>query len=691
MSNPTSVPITIAMPVAGTANAPKFDGKNVDQFLKHILQHGAKAGITDQDDLVDYILEYSLKRVYKGICFDPVFNVDATGRTWKAATTRLKHLFHSRDKPEDLTTDDLKAYCFKWYREGSLNKKSDVDSYLFGFNQIAQSLIKSKEITDVVANRMFLPGIPKHLVSYIAEKVDPTTRTRTSPPPIDSVVDVLYERLGKNSLDWNPFDAEIACLEGCSETTTNKVRFDNSDNDNNTENESKTEKSLAITWAPSKKPFETLKEVNINKSDFEAMMRSMRDLTIAMTSANRCPPSSALQGELHPCFMCGRIHLDPSHPASCPETTKLVSEGLLVRQQSGRYTLPNGDKLPCFPPGHLGGIAALLRDQATYVNTQSNSRGHWDLPPHQSASAGSIMLSYQDQDLFNGDVFAISSRDAEREFYKDYFYGNANPALRSGKNTDAQHDPTSQQNRGQTRTPPPSRPPPQCKQGPPPSNIKVLRDDDIPMAPPSNNNSDRPLSRSRPPTHEPKDIRPPTPSKINVPAPPNPINRQDGWHNSLPSKNQQQNPKPRDDKSQVSPSGMQFHYTSDIQDKISPAKVLGKVWDQDVTVSVAELVGCSPALQKMMAEMTRMKRQYNLGKESNYASLDYSRHDSTNLADVPYNPAKIAKSLRISQEDVPKMADFLVRYSSAVLRIPLSKYYAMVTVIISISIDGIPF
>lgn len=91
--------------------------------MKRILQHGAKAGITDQDDLVDYILEYSSKRMYEGIRFDLVFNVDTAGRTWKAATTRLKRLFHSQDELEDLSVDDLKAYCFKWYREGSFAKK----------------------------------------------------------------------------------------------------------------------------------------------------------------------------------------------------------------------------------------------------------------------------------------------------------------------------------------------------------------------------------------------------------------------------------------------------------------------------------------------------------------------------------------------------------------------------------------
>lgn len=55
---PTVVPVIVAMPVPDTPEAPKFNGKEVERFIKKVQAHRKKAGIIDEDDLVDYLIGY---------------------------------------------------------------------------------------------------------------------------------------------------------------------------------------------------------------------------------------------------------------------------------------------------------------------------------------------------------------------------------------------------------------------------------------------------------------------------------------------------------------------------------------------------------------------------------------------------------------------------------------------------------
>ncbi len=196
----------------------------------------------------------------------------------------------------------------------------------------------------------------------------------------------------------------------------------------------------------------------------------------------------------------------------------------------------------------------------TETNTQMNSRQSWtqDPPPHQSSSkdtrTSSIRLVYEGQDLIEGKVYALAS-DIK----------NVGPALRSGKDT--------------TRFDPMKRPSDQ--------KGKSTADQSKPTETvPTNHN----------------------PQQQQVTPPTNPINRSDGWTASIPSKNPSKSAPEVDMKDGTRKTGTsqspQYHFTSDIQDLANPQVVYDEIMNQKVTLPVYQVIGSSPALQKLVGEAT---------------------------------------------------------------------------------------
>lgn len=55
--------LLVPMLISRTPGAPYFDERGVHNFLALILQHGSRAGITNTDELVTFIVRYSSDRV----------------------------------------------------------------------------------------------------------------------------------------------------------------------------------------------------------------------------------------------------------------------------------------------------------------------------------------------------------------------------------------------------------------------------------------------------------------------------------------------------------------------------------------------------------------------------------------------------------------------------------------------------
>ncbi|KAJ3752460.1 hypothetical protein EV360DRAFT_88726 [Lentinula raphanica] len=121
--------IIIPMPVPGMPDAPKFEGKDAREFLEQIEAHGSRAGITENNKLVDFIVRYSSRSIKTDIRFIPEFDPDVEDKTWDAAKKMLLQMFLAQEEPPEVSIRDLEDSCIVWSTDEPFTKKSDVDRY----------------------------------------------------------------------------------------------------------------------------------------------------------------------------------------------------------------------------------------------------------------------------------------------------------------------------------------------------------------------------------------------------------------------------------------------------------------------------------------------------------------------------------------------------------------------------------
>ncbi|KAF9062269.1 hypothetical protein BDP27DRAFT_1368980 [Rhodocollybia butyracea] len=666
MSNPTSLPLVVPMPVAGTNDAPFFEGKDTERYLKKILQHGAKAGIRNNDELVDYILDYCNTEVYESIQYLPAFDPEVTTKTWALSSQRLIRLYRANNTPKDVSVEDLKQYCAAAYFNHPFECTADVDEYQMGFLKLSSALMKRGRLTETYANELFITGIPKHLTGWIITRVPEQNQTISNPPAIDIVVDLLYKRLGKDSIDWNPYDTTIRKHD----SAMKKVHFDDSENSIRSRTDPVEDQRPQPQYIPDSKSTKDevdhianqLRDLRLSmaeqsqqtliarrvdpplnatsRSEIEQLNQQLREMQQTMAQLRQQTPLPGTNTGYGPatCFTCGKVHPDPFKPSRCPVMPELVSEGLVkFDSETKRYNLPDGNSLPRVPKGESGGIARILRA----AKANSSMGGSRDVPPHAVGSTRHASFSYDGMPVFSGDAYAVSSLeeseeyfDNEEEFYQHVydsriFEANSFPQLRSGRNTDNRFDPHSQRGRPQhdrstTNVPVPTVPRPPVVTPPTSTATPPVTQKRLPAQLPTPSTSK--VEDIRPPEGDVTmaDPPPPTPMKkapTSVPKPPNPINREDGWKTSLPAKNPKTDSKPTE---KALPPGQHFKFTSEIQEKGNTMDIAKKIWDTTVTVSVKDLISASLDLQRHFADMTRTKQKYVNTADSHKATYDLS-------------------------------------------------------------------
>ncbi|KAJ3710009.1 hypothetical protein C8R42DRAFT_597817 [Lentinula raphanica] len=651
--------LIMPMPVPGMPDAPKFEGKDTREFLEQIEAHGMRAGITDPNRLVDYIVRYSSRSIKNDIRFMPEFDPEIEGKTWDEASKMLLQMFSAHEEPPEITMRDLEDSCILWSNEEPIMKRSDVDKYQRKFFSIAAPLLKQKMLTNELKGYYFLQGLPKKDQKTVEKKLPAENKKKTNPPTIDAIIKLLHEKIdNKDSILHHNWDSDEEDLEEVRQRLQSRLKRREEDD----EEEAKVRKSLG-------EKAKAMEEITRRMDELSLSMARMA--TASMQGPGR---GSSSRDGVRFCFVCGVPHVDGSVPAKCPEMPNLVRENLVVYDYIARkYTLPNGQDLPRIPFGVSGGVAGMLRGNSSSNPTNGVER----TGPVLSASPASF--SYRNTDVFGNDIFGVASLDQQR--MDEVMEGQVYPSLRSGRET-ARFNPSSQQGRENKK--------------------RVDRDP---------NNFDKP--GYRPPV-----VRgvPPEPTittekpgrkedsermaKIEVPVPPNPINRQEGWKKSQPSTSKGKEKSERDiemSESKVTRdaggknAGTSFHYTSDLQKKADPKKVLDKVLDTEITLSLADLVGCSPALQKLISEVARTRREY--GKEMVSAIISQYEEDGTEAVvdeGYEYDEGQVSSGLCVAEEDKPRLQGFLQTYSNAVTQ-STTKYYAMVTGVFVVMIGGRQF
>ena len=345
------------------------------------------------------------------------------------------------------------------------------------------------------------------------------------------------------------------------------------------------------------------------------------------------------------CFICGKEgeELDHSlHPSRCKLTPGLLTDGLMIfNLTKNRYLLPNGEELPLVP-GYPGGVAAYLRTVAkARAEATTGKDTTRDPPPHMESSSSnqvqiartnSIGLTYGNKDILHGNVFAVTA-------LPNSTYAS-NPSLRSGKDTSSRFNPMER---------------PDDKSKKPAVSAPHPNPTSVPQAP-------KPL--------------PPTPT---IPPPSNSINRKDGWRASLPSNQNRTDVKMGDDTKKQAP-GPQYHFTSDIQERATPADVFEDIMQTKISLPIFQLIGSSPQLQKLVGEATRTRRAYT-SKQTGYSE---NAEDTNETGTHEYEAAKA-----LYAENFDRLPEFLVYYSNAVAVSPQRKFFAMTTGSLRVQINGV--
>ncbi|KAJ3964711.1 hypothetical protein EV361DRAFT_976582 [Lentinula raphanica] len=580
------------------------------------------------------------------IRFMPEFDAEVENKTWSAARRMLLQMFSAHEEPPDVSIRDLEDCCILWSNEEPLAKKADLDRYQRRYFSIVAPLLKQNALTNELKGYYFLQGLPKKDQKYVEKKLPAENKKKSNPPTVEEVIKILSNRAEEES----------------DEETEVKVRRKNSN-----KSDKGKKKKVRIVEDEEEEPEWK------GKQAMEEITRRMDELSLNMAkmASGRSGVSPRPDG-VRFCFICGVPHVEGSVPSKCPEMQNLVRENLIVYgYMTRKYTLPNGRELPRVPYGTAGGMAGMLRSQS---GSRTNP-GSTDNTPNV-LSASPATLSYGNATIFGQNVFGISSLD--QSGVEEAMDMQVYPSLRSGRDTGARFNPAGQQGRENRR---------RAEQDPNNFDKPGFR------PPEARGKAPSPTIRTEQVRKEPEPTKPE--ARIDIPPPTNPVNRPEGWKKSQPSttkfkgKEKEEDIEMTDNKAgKAGPSQGHFHYTSDLQKRADPKSVLDKVLETDITVSLAELVGCSPTLQKMISEVARTRREY--GKE--VVSAIVSEYvDEADEAFVDEGDAleegQVSTGLCIAEEDRPRLQKFLRTYSNAVTQ-STTKYYAMVTGVFTVIIRG---
>nr|GAT48677.1 predicted protein [Mycena chlorophos] len=446
MANATNINTTlhVPMPIACSQNAPFFNGKWAEDFLDQILQHAANAGITDDDELVDYIFKYSSDRVKENIRYIPELDKDTIGRTWNKAKETLLTLYPAADDVPQYTEQNLTDFCESSATKASFKNKSEVQTYYRDFMQIAAPLKKKSIIDDTKQKNYFVSGIPTEMKEWFLNQIPEANRKRSAPPTLASSIAALNKRFDTDSITYEAWKSP--------DRVRNTVSFDLNGNRIDTGTTSTaTEKAPGVSTRPQFQP----NPLNDPITELTRQMEEMKIHLARLQSGNASNPSQQIQRTGKACFMCGLVDTHPLHPSRCNQTALLLSEGLIkLDTDRNRYVMMNGLELPMAPRGQEGGVAAYIR--ALYWSTASEQAG-------PAPRTNSMQLAYGSSAVL-GDRFFADTAPRYNPIRQPEERKKTVPERMSGPGPSAPTKPA-------VPAPAPNRAPPVNSSIPPPPNL----------------------------------------------------------------------------------------------------------------------------------------------------------------------------------------------------------------------------
>ncbi|KAF9021315.1 hypothetical protein BDZ89DRAFT_1138066 [Hymenopellis radicata] len=404
-----------------------------------------------------------------------------------------------------------------------------------------------------------------------------------------------------------------------------ELRFDD---DGNRVTEEITPAPRPPTPGPSAKPQATSSQIEDLTEAMRKMQLSLAELKNEHQSDSRFTPATRR------CWICGEYtNTHPPSPHRCPAMLPLIQEAL-VQMNGNRYTLPNGADLPMVPRNTVGGLAGYLRQQTAAPPTTRITPSQ----PSTSASTSNLGAYFdnggQVLQLGRG-IFGVATLTPHM----------SDPATRS-QTKDNRYNPT-QASDGKGKH----------------------REGTTPVIPPA------------------RVVKPPAPKPVNITPPPNPINREEGWKASQPSRD-----KPdvamKDDTNSKAAKPPAWRFTSDIQENVDVKSVYQRVMDNQITISVKDLVGMSPALRQSVNDATKSRREYT-NRAAEYSDF-VEQVDTIYATKAEANNPFQGMTLECGADNVEEVEEF-IRYHTSAIAVIDKPFFAMVTGIVNVKINGVSY
>ncbi|KAF7372295.1 hypothetical protein MVEN_00089500 [Mycena venus] len=285
------------MPLPQSADAPRFDGTILTDFLDILSRHGERAGLS-LDELTSVIVSYCTPEVRHVVRYLPELQRDA--RSWHDAVSELRSLYGSLDDPVTYTIADLHEFCRGSCSGPPFRSLSDAEAYLRRYTQISGSLHELGFLAAAEVQVYFVAGLPFETRKDVEARLPDANRGTDSPPTKHQFVHILRDLLRRDS-----FETFVA----------NRL-------------------------------FPTRSSSSPSSSDISPPSDSQsRDESKSKRRSNRC-------------FVCGGTNTHRLGPKFCPQTWELVVHGLAKFDADGRLVSHDGSALPM--TRNSGGVAAHL-------------------------------------------------------------------------------------------------------------------------------------------------------------------------------------------------------------------------------------------------------------------------------------------------------------------------------------------
>ena len=191
MVNPTP-----QMPLCGTQNAPKFDGKTpalLPCFLEDVDILSTVAGIMDLEKIRATIRYADLEEVEGWELLD---EVTTNPLDWANFAQAVKKLYPSCEGANRYCQANIQ-YLVQEFQAKLMCTLEDLGEYQCKFLKIVQILINSRKLSDLDRDTLFLSGLPADLETQVRQHllITKSTHHPSNPYPIADIVEATHSSL----------------------------------------------------------------------------------------------------------------------------------------------------------------------------------------------------------------------------------------------------------------------------------------------------------------------------------------------------------------------------------------------------------------------------------------------------------------------------------------------------------------